>query len=646
MIKCRIAVWLIMPVIGFSFHLGLIANVSADDYVGGDQDEAIHYYNQAEEKLESGALRQALRLYNAAKATYDYDGFIEQLTGENKNLIPKGRSFVIETRKNYRRVSYFPNKKIAQVRRMIKRRMPPVLTLALRLRDSSGDATLEANETATLEITLVNEGDSDAENVIVRISSNQPGSVRFQERLQFGTVKHGDFQTRKVEVVALKKLLKGSLKLKVKATEIDHFDSQPKVVAIDTRGFLPPNLVVTELSVSDQNGNATIEQVEFVKVSYTIKNIGLGVARDVVSRLSYSKNVRLADDEDRLRRLNDINVGQSKTVSFQFYTNKKIKAGEPIPLALNVTESEGEFGVYQNLGLKMSDSTSTHVHFAMKKPAAFPVALVSDVDVNIPTTGLVNNDAIAVIIGNADYQTQGVPRVKFALNDARVMKKYLISVLGYREGNIIYVENASSGKFMEIFGKDKNNHRGKLFSWVKPGKSDVFVYYTGHGAPDLNDNGSAYFVPVDADPNYIGNTGYALDTLYHNLAKINARSVTVVLDSCFSGNSNDGFLLQNISPALVKVNVPVATDESTTVISSSAKDEVSSWYPDQNHGLFTYFFLKALRGDADLDKDKTITMSEMKQYLGENVTYMARRLNNKNQHPLINGDESRVLVAY
>ena len=138
-----------------------------------------------------------------------------------------------------------------------------------------------------------------------------------------------------------------------------------------------------------------------------------------------------------------------------------------------------------------------------------------------------------VTIRNSD-----VPSVDFALNDALSMKKYLVTVLGYDENNIIMLNNASQADFNGMFGT-KESHKARLFNLVKNGQSDVFVYYSGHGAPDIESN-EGYFVPVDCDPTLVRFNGYAIKTLYDNLAKIPYRKLTVVIDACFSGFFRSG----------------------------------------------------------------------------------------------------------
>ena len=59
-----------------------------------------------------------------------------------------------------------------------------------------------------------------------------------------------------------------------------------------------------------------------------------------------------------------------------------------------------------------------------------------------------NKHAVAVIIGNKDYQNERVPDVAFAHRDADAIKRYVIDVLGYREANIIDLRDATQAQMM------------------------------------------------------------------------------------------------------------------------------------------------------------------------------------------------------
>lgn len=279
----------------------------------------------------------------------------------------------------------------------------------------------------------------------------------------------------------------------------------------------------------------------------------------------------------------------------------------------------------------------------VRKGAVGREILAQDINTGLPSTRTRNPDAIAVVIGNRDYTR--AKNVAYSINDAKLMKTYLVDVLGYRVGNVLYYENASKADFEILFG-NRENHRGKLFNSVKKDRSDIFIYYSGHGAPGLKDK-KGYFVPSEADPQYIELSGYSTDVFYANLAKVPARSTTIVLDACFSGAS----IFENISPMVLEVEKPSLELKNAVVLSSSTGSQVSSWYNDKEHGMFTYFFLKAIHNrNADTDKDRKLTLDEIYRYISnstEGVPYHARRIHGVEQNPTIEGQyRDRVLLKY
>ncbi|MCK5148356.1 caspase family protein [bacterium] len=266
-----------------------------------------------------------------------------------------------------------------------------------------------------------------------------------------------------------------------------------------------------------------------------------------------------------------------------------------------------------------------------------------DVDLAVPRVYVSNKNGVAVIIGNQEYVHRDIPNVDFAIKDAVSMKTYLINMLGYREENIIYVENAQKTDFESIFGTQAE-YQGKLYNYVKSNESEVFIYYSGHGAPDLS-NKKAYFIPSNSDPNYVKIYGYALDVFYRNIDKIPAKSVTVVLDACFSGGSQQGMLIKNASPMYIDVDMPVYSNK-LNLLTSAAGDQISSWYPKANHSLFTYYLMRAIRGEADSNKDRKITFKEVHMYLKDHVPYMARRMYGREQTPGFKGNAQKVISTY
>lgn len=249
-------------------------------------------------------------------------------------------------------------------------------------------------------------------------------------------------------------------------------------------------------------------------------------------------------------------------------------------------------------------------------------------------------DDVAVIIGNADYSKLGkdIPDVVPAYADAEGFKRYVMDAQGLREGNIIDLRDATGSQMVRVFGS-ATNPRGQLYDWVKAGRSRVFVYYSGHGAPAAQ-GGSPYLVPVDSDAARIDLNGYPLKLLYDNLGKLPAEQVSVFLEACFSGASQAGSVIANASPVFTKVQSPDAPAK-VAVFAAGAADQIASWETDKSHGLFTKYFLLGQSGEADKspygNADGRVTLEELDRYLKDTLTYYARRYYGRDQTAQITG---------
>ena len=250
------------------------------------------------------------------------------------------------------------------------------------------------------------------------------------------------------------------------------------------------------------------------------------------------------------------------------------------------------------------------------------------IPINFPSVS-VKRDDIAVIIGNANYKKQGkdIPNVNPAYADAEGIKKYFMKAKGIKEGNIIYLKDATGSQLLGVFGNEKS-FKGKLFNYIKPNKSNVYIYYAGHGAP--GEEGDAYLVPTDSDAQTIEFTGYPLSTLYSNLGKLPVKSMTVILEACFSGGSQSGSLIFKASPIVIqpkKTFIP----NNIKVIAAGSERQMASWEEDSSHSLFTKYFLKAMSGEGDTNNDGKVSDKELREYLSDTMTYYARRYYGRDQ---------------
>ena len=529
--------------------------------------------------------------------------------------------------------------------------IPPNLSAQVAFTEQSGNKILDADETGKLIVTVKNSGKGDAYDVRAEIKgTGKTSGLEFDSDILIGTVPAGQTVKKEISLKAAEDIPTASISLTVELKEANGFDPNPMKVSFKTKAFEPPKLVVADVGVADQKGSGRIEPGGVVDLTVRVQNMGHGDARQAVADVQIGKNVFVAADSATRVELGNIPSGQFKDFKFSFYTNNRIGNGEKIPITIILNEARPRFKADYPLKLVMNAPQRQLEEVVVKGEDSgdkgdiqLAGGLSVDVDSNIPEGQKAGKYDVAVIIGNRNYTASGSPDVEFANRDAQVMKEYLIRTMGYDPKMILYAEDATLTKFNEFFGSDRN-HKGKLFRFVKEGVSKVFVYYVGHGAPDLESN-EAYFVPVDTNPQDLKSNGYRLQTFYDNLAKVPAKKMTVVLDACFSGNSDRGMLFKNISPTLVKVKKEFRGPAGAVLMTSAAVDQVSTWYREKRHSLFTYFFLKGLQGEADTNKDGKITVGEMDNYLKENVPYMARKLTGNEQSPVVTGNAADVIVV-
>lgn len=249
--------------------------------------------------------------------------------------------------------------------------------------------------------------------------------------------------------------------------------------------------------------------------------------------------------------------------------------------------------------------------------------IISDVDVNIPESDVVNENGFALIIANENYMnSEYVGNVPFANNDGKVFKEYCIKTLGIPEKQVKFVEDATLNGMNEGVKWLARNAN----SWG--GAAKVIVYYAGHGVPDVKTN-KAYMVPVDASPVDVEQL-YGLENLYSTLCAMPTKSVTVFLDACFSGTRRNGQMLVEGTRSVV---IDVEEEElKGNIVVFSAADGFQTAHPfrDKRHGLFTYYLLKSLK-----DSDGDITLDDMFSYIKRGVMREAS-LNSYDQTPTVN----------
>jgi TPR repeat protein len=262
------------------------------------------------------------------------------------------------------------------------------------------------------------------------------------------------------------------------------------------------------------------------------------------------------------------------------------------------------------------------------KPAAVVEQLHSDVDA--PAYKEAEDPTrFALVIGVEKYQS--LPSADFAERDAKAVRAHLLA-LGYPERNVILLLGAQATKT----GIEKY-----LESWLPRNikeDSKVFVYYSGHGAPDP-DSKQAYLVPWDGDAKFLDTTGYPLKRLYEKLDALKAKQVMVAMDSCFSGAGGRSVLEKGTRPLINKVDTGASNLGKVVVLAAAGPDEITGTAAGQGHGLFTYYLLKSLNDGHGKSRAKDLFGAVLPE-----VQDAARR-DNRDQTPQLMGSAAEQSIG-
>ena len=245
-----------------------------------------------------------------------------------------------------------------------------------------------------------------------------------------------------------------------------------------------------------------------------------------------------------------------------------------------------------------------------------------------------NPNALALIVGVSNYENTNA-KALYADNDALVFKDYAVEKLGISANKIKLLLN------------DSADEKGILLSvkdWLrrsaKPNQSDVYLFFAGHGLAS-DDGKNMYLLPHDGSPRLLEKTAILRDELFNDIQQANPRSVTVFLDTCYSGTTRGTDMLIASRPIAIRA-LEQSIPSNFTVFSAAAGDQTSKPLKEAKHGMFSYFLMKGMEGDADTNNDNKITARELHAYVEQNVVQQS----SGSQTPELQGDKDRVLVQF
>jgi tetratricopeptide (TPR) repeat protein len=219
----------------------------------------------------------------------------------------------------------------------------------------------------------------------------------------------------------------------------------------------------------------------------------------------------------------------------------------------------------------------------------------------------------AVIIGISKFKNLSKDdQLQFADKDAETFAKFIKSPRGrsFPESNIklLLNEDATLASLKRSLG-----------NWIqRSAKSNdiVYIYIATHSLVEKEASKGAYLVTSDADPEDPYSTAFAMKDLADVVINRSGKAGRVVLfaDACRSGKMAAKGALQSVESEAQK-------NKEVLGLMASRATELSQEGPQfcGGHGAFTCYLLKGLNGEADADKDKSVTFTELLDYMNANL---------------------------
>lgn len=554
--------------------------------------------------------------------------------------------------------------------------MPPDLRMNIKFIDDNNNNILEAEESGYILLEISNRGGK-ADNVKVTVTpADRSYGVDLEQSVINTYVDKNSSTEVHVPMTASLNVPTGFTKFNIVVSEPMGYDINA-TLELSTFEFQRAKLNLNGVEISDSgvdtkpyNGNPDnkLQNMDVVRATVLIQNIGDGEAKKIRYTISSKDpNIRLLTMSGYAQSITgevaDMLVGQTNEISFRLspnahYTHK----GEFIPVYLTVMEDKG-FGNITSQQIPIPFDAATVKPETVKVEgnkemlmASLGTKVISNdarvtsearyKDIMVAPLGQsIYQNAIAIVIGAEEYQDKAIAPAPYAARDAEVMSEYFRKSLSIKDVRTYTDGQATRSELKRLF----DPQRGSLVYSVVPGQTDLYVYYSGHGVPMTMPDGSkdVFLIPYDVGKDWISEDGYSLNKLYRELASLNAKSVTVILDACFSGSSRTSEVYESQSIANQKFVIvdetemeqPWLNNPSFRVFTSSRGDQTSQANDRTRSGRFTYYLAVGLQGDADKDGNGKIMMSELVEFVTSNVD----KETSGQQTPQFNGNSDFVV---
>jgi len=216
----------------------------------------------------------------------------------------------------------------------------------------------------------------------------------------------------------------------------------------------------------------------------------------------------------------------------------------------------------------------------------------------------------ALLVGVDDGGPTRV-RLRYAATDAKAVGRVLQSLGGVAPEDVVFVSTPTRAAFDGAF----TDIEQRLRAGATPGvRRELLVYYSGHS---------------DEEGLLVGRDRIGYDELRARVQRAPADLRLVILDSCASG----AFTRHKGGVKRPPFLLDASTDmRGHAFLTSSAADERAQESDRIAASYFTYYLVSGLRGAADVNQDRRVTLQEAYQFASQETLARTERSQAGPQH--------------
>ncbi|WP_447602025.1 caspase family protein [Nitrospira sp. Nam80] len=367
------------------------------------------------------------------------------------------------------------------------------------------------------------------------------------------------------------------------------------------RSPLPSGLSF-KATVLDENSDLVFEGGERLRVHLDIVNGGTQAFSNVSASLT-GHEMLLAQFPATTLPVGRLEPGESKSLDFVATLPQSIRAQQA---ELKVTVVDGT---------TRAASPEQNLPVTLRSTGL----VLGDVD-DVPAASAFRQPHNYVIsVGLSAYRDQGLPARKYASQDAEMMATYFKSLGGVPASNIRVLQDSKALR---------PDIEEALLDWL-PSRvtrdSTVMFYFAGQAL--VTPTGDTFLIPYEGSLTATTRL-YSLKDLEAALTRLKVRQTLFIFDGSVLKPEADR---QGKSPS---PQWQVSNGSLIRLIGTTGTGK--SFESDKlRHGIYTYYLLRGLRGEADTDRNGEVTIRELTLYVNDKVLPAARASFHQDQRPQV-----------